>query len=540
MGTKLAQKEYPSGHGPSDFDCFGPPATKDSEFEGTMICDCGCFTQDGKDSNKFYHAAVVQSKKTQAWFAYFEWGRTGASNPAFQFVQCSSKTEAENEYASQLHSKNDKRGQWTTLAGKRVLQAKPGKDCYLVRPQATRSTGLPSAKTITMQESIVKAQAVKGTNGNGDKKDSKIKKSSKPAITCDPQTLALMRDLNVATMSYTRSAMADAALPTLDAINEARDILIEAQKRVVKVGNHVDDQINDNDLKQLTYTLYMRIPKIKERNAAASTWILSQNNIFGWQQDLDAFESALATKDFGDIEVENDPLSGMPVKMEWVDPRSSVGEFIHNWAPKATANKHSWCGAMKLKNVWKIERTDQWAKKFAATQEKILADKPRITERPLFQPKDRPDLDRSTLVKYVQSNTGLLFHGTRSVNVSGILREFFRLPKQLVGVVITGAMFGGGVYKADDWKKSAGYCSLGSSYWAKGSGGVKGREAFMFACDVVLGQPHVAPGPRGYTGPPAGCHCVFGKAGTSQVQNNEWIVFDAAQINMRYLFEFAA
>jgi len=538
MGTKLAQKEYPSGHGPSDFDCFGPPATKDSEFEGTMICDCGCFTQDGKDSNKFYHAAVVQSKKTQAWFAYFEWGRTGASNPAFQFVQCSSKTEAENEYASQLHSKNDKRGQWTTLAGKRVLQAKPGKDCYLVRPQATRSTGLPSAKTITMQESIVKAQAVKGTNGNGDK-STKGKKSSK-TISCDSQTLSLMRDLNVATMSYTRSAMADAALPTLDAINEARDILIEAQKRVVKVGNHVDDQINDNDLKQLTYTLYMRIPKIKERNAAASTWILSQNNIFSWQQDLDTFESALATKDLGDIEEENDPLSGMPLKMEWLDPRSSVGEFIHAWAPKATANKHGWCGAMKLKNVWKVSRTDQQPKRFVTMQDKILGEKPRIVERPLFQPKDRPDLERSEFVKYVQSNTSLLFHGTRSVNVSGILREGLRLPKQLVGVVITGAMFGPGQYYADDWKKSAGYCSLGSSYWAKGSGSVRGREAFMFLVDVSLGQPFVAPGPRGYTAPPDKCHCVFGKAGHSQVQNNEWIVFDAAQHCIKYLMEFSA
>jgi hypothetical protein len=143
-------------------------------------------------------------------------------------------------------------------------------------------------------------------------------------------------------------------------------------------------------------------------------------------------------------------------------------------------------------------------------------------------------------LKYVQSNTGLLFHGTRSVNVSGILRENFRLPKQLVGVVITGAMFGGGAYMADDWKKSAGYCSLNSSYWARGSGGVRGRDAFMFACDIVLGQPFVAPGPRGYTGPPSGHHCVFGKAGHSGVQNNEWIVFDIAQISMRYLFEFAA
>ena len=539
MGTKLGQKDFPSGHGSNDFDCFGPPAEKDGQFDGTMICDCGCFTQDGKDSNKYYHAAVVQSKKTQAWYAYFEWGRTGASSPAFQFVECHSKSDAESEYVAQLHSKNDKRGQWVTIAGIQTLRAKPGKDCYLVRPQATRSTGLPSARTITMKEDVVAAKAAKGLSQPVD--DGKKKGRTKPARIVDTQTASLMRDLNVATVTYTRSAMADAALPTLVAINEGKDILTEAKKRLVVVGDSVDAQVNDDELKQLTYTLYMRIPKKKERNAAVADWILSSNNIMVWEQDLDAFESALATKDLGDIQEETDPLSGIPVQMEWVSPTSEVGQFIHGWAPGATANKHSWCGDMKLKNVWRVQRTDQGPTRFDAMQQKILAAKPVVSERPLFQPKGgRVDLPRDLQLKYSQTNTALLFHGTRSVNVSGILREGLRLPKQLVGVVITGAMFGPGQYYADDWKKSAGYCSLDKSYWSRGSGTVRGRHAFMFLIDVVLGQPFVAPGPRGYTSPPNNCHCVFGKAGHSQVQNNEWIVFDAAQHQMKYLMEFAA
>ncbi len=122
------------------------PSRAPEEFKDTMICDLGCFTQDGKDSNKFYHASVVQSNKNQKWFTYFEWGRTGATNPQFQFGECASKEDAQREYVKQVESKNSKRGEWVShpSLGK-ILQAKAGKDCYLVRPQSTRSTGLPNA-----------------------------------------------------------------------------------------------------------------------------------------------------------------------------------------------------------------------------------------------------------------------------------------------------------------------------------------------------------------------------------------------------------
>ena len=105
-------------------------------------------------------------------------------------------------------------------------------------------------------------------------------------------------------------------------------------------------------------------------------------------------------------------------------------------------------------------------------------------------------------------------------------------------MVITGAMFGPGLYFADDWKKSAGYTSLHDSYWSGGGGAVRGRDAFMFAADVVLGNPYVAPQAHGYTGPPHGHHSIYGKAGHSGVQNNEFIVFRAEQNQLRYLIEF--
>lgn len=523
MAKKLDKKQYPENSSPADFQCFGPPALHDGEFESVKICDMGCFKQDGQDTNKYYHGAIVKHKTSGNWYVYFEWGRVG-QNPTFQFVQCSSEDEAQKEFSKQLHSKNDKRGQWVQIAGIKTLQAKAGKDCYLVRPQSARSTGLPDAKTIKFTEGATPQK----------KKNSSKRKS----VSVDKPTLDLMRDLNVATQEYTRGSMADDSLPTATAINEARDILSEAQKRILVVGDSIEDQLNDKEIMQLTSTLYSRIPKKKKRRAIPEEWLLTGNNILMWGQDLDAFESALSGI-VDDAELEHDPFGGMPLRMEWVDPKSTGGKFLYSWWPKATANKHGYLKTMQIKNMWVVDRHgDESIIKSA--QDKILNKKIKISHRPKFQPSERLDLEPADQKRYADSNTALLFHGTRSVNVSGILRESLRLPKQLVGVVITGAMFGPGLYWADDWKKSAGYTSLMSSYWSRGSGSIPRRGAFMFAADVCLGNPHLAPGPKGYTAPPRGHDSVFGKAGASQVQNNEFITYNTKQSRLKYLIEFAA
>lgn len=532
MGTKLARDSYPEKSSPGDFQCFGPPATKDGDFDNARICDLGCFTQDGKDSNKYYHAAVVQQRTSKNWYAYFEWGRTGATHPSFQFVQCASEQEAHREFASQLHSKNDRRGEWVTVASIRTLRAKAGKDCYLVRPMATRSTGLPDARSIKINDGA-RAEKIKSDASDSVGKSKKKKKG--PVV--DEPTRSLLRDLSVATIAYTRGSMADESLPTQAAIDEARTILTEAQARVAKLGDSVKKQIKDKQLMEMTKLMYGRIPKRKALRAAAEDWILNGDNILVWQNDLDAFESALYATDIEQGEEEANPLEELDLHMEWVPPTSKHGKVLYKWWPTATANRHSYIKDMTIRNMWMVERNADRGK-LAEVQKQIVKQKPKLEQQALFQPKSRTDLPTTDRKRYKDSNTALLFHGTRSVNVRGIMKESLRLPKQLVGVVITGAMFGPGLYFADDWKKSAGYTSMQNSYWSRGNGAVAGRGAFMFGADVVLGQPFVAPRAHGYTEPPEGHHCVFGKAGDSGVQNNEYIVFDTNQQQLRYLVEF--
>ena len=535
MATKLVKNTYPDGNSPDDFKCFGPPATKDDGFDGTMIADMGCFTQDGKDTCKYYHGAVVQSNLTSIWYTYFQWGRTGASKPSFQFVECANKTEAEAVYAKQLLSKNVKRGEWFNHPKLgQILRAKAGKDCYLVRAQATRSTGLPDAKTITHNEGAKQTVATPS-----DKKNSIGKKRK---VSADAPTMSLMRDLSVGTVNYTRSSMADSALPTQAAIDEARDILAEAQKQVSSVGDDVDAQVQDKELQDLTSLMYGRIPKVKKRNAPPEDWILSTNNISGWYLDLDAYESSLYVADMG--ESTDDPFGGMRIKMRHLGRNDPAGGFVRDWMPSATRNRHSYLGGLQIKNVWEVEREGD-AAKVTKAQNKIAKQRWRTTERPLRQPAGRPDLDRENAKLFARSNTALMFHGTRSVNVAGLLRESWRLPSNLKGVKITAWMFGPGCYWADDWKKSAGYTSLHNAYYAKGSGNVRGRGAFMFIADVVLGASYIAPRAKGFTKAPTGCHSVCGLRGHTQarygaLQNNEFITYDTDQCRARYLVEFNA
>lgn len=534
--AKLAKCTYPSGHGPDDFKCFGPAATQDDVFEGTYLADLGCFNQDGGvDSNKRYHGCVCESRKNkQVWF-YAEWTRTGNTTPQFQFAGPFSKDEAQRQYIKKMKSKNIGRGQWTTIAGiaAKVLRPKTDKhgkpkDLYLVRPLNKRSSGLPDGRNI-LAGSTTSVAKITTTKARGKKKA-----TSKPSRTCDHQTLRLLHDMNVGVKAYARAAIVGGDIPSQEAIDEARDILTAARQRVGKVAK--SDQPRDAELRTLTALIYGKVPKVKDQKVDPSQYVLTGDNVFLWDQDLDAFESALSTVTVDEPQV--DPYGGMNITLTWLSLSSPEGELIHSWMPKATANRHGGMGDMQIKNVWRVERHGI-AAMFHALQQKILNDKPSLREKPKFQPRSRKDLNQTQQTAYRDSNTAMLFHGTRSVNVMGIMREGLRLPRQLVGVAITGAMFGPGHYWADDWKKSAGYCSLSSSYWARGSGSVSGRAAFMFVADVVLGQLHVADGYRGYTSPPRGAHAIFGKAGHSGVQNNEFITFDNMQNQLRYLVEFS-
>ncbi|KAL4810012.1 poly polymerase catalytic domain-containing protein [Aspergillus unguis] len=160
------------------------------------------------------------------------------------------------------------------------------------------------------------------------------------------------------------------------------------------------------------------------------------------------------------------------------------------------------------------------------------------------------------------SNRRLLWHGSRSTNYGGILSQGLRIAPPEAPV--SGYMFGKGVYFADMSSKSANYCCPYSS----------GQKGLLLLGDVELGDPihelyhsdynagenarnngKIATLGKGRTVPAgwkdAGCihpdlqgiKVPDMSSGTASqdidsgyLQYNEYIVYDVAQIRLRYLF----
>lgn len=135
--------------------------------------------------------------------------------------------------------------------------------------------------------------------------------------------------------------------------------------------------------------------------------------------------------------------------------------------------------------------------------------------------------------------TKLLWHGSRNENWWSIINT--GLVLRPTNAVITGKMFGYGIYYAPKARKSLGYTSLSGSYWARGNS----NSAFMAIMDVAYGKPYdVHSFDSKYydfnyerlqkTCP--GANCLHAHAG-NMLRNDEIIVYKEDQCTIKYLVE---
>lgn len=137
------------------------------------------------------------------------------------------------------------------------------------------------------------------------------------------------------------------------------------------------------------------------------------------------------------------------------------------------------------------------------------------------------------------TNTKLLFHGSRNENWWSIINT--GLVLRPTNAVITGKMFGYGIYYAPKAQKSIGYTSLSGSYWAKGNS----NSGFMALMDVAYGKPYdVYSFDSKYYNfnyerlqeVCSGANCLHAHAG-NMLRNDEIIVYKEEQCTIRYLIE---
>lgn len=146
--------------------------------------------------------------------------------------------------------------------------------------------------------------------------------------------------------------------------------------------------------------------------------------------------------------------------------------------------------------------------------------------------------------KFVADNdikdTRLLFHGSRSENWFSIIKT--GLVLRPTNAVITGKMWGYGIYFAPKCQKSIGYTSLSGSYWAHGGSNV----AYMALFEVAYGVPYDT-----YSFDSKyysldynklqqfcpGANCVHAHADRGMLRNDEIIVYKEEQLTIKYLIE---
>ena len=126
-----------------------------------------------------------------------------------------------------------------------------------------------------------------------------------------------------------------------------------------------------------------------------------------------------------------------------------------------------------------------------------------------------------------------LWHGSRNENWFSIAVNGLQLNPN---AIITGKMFGQGIYFAPSSMKSWNYTSFYGTSWANGNS----DTGFMGLYATAYGKPYDVTTAGNYSQASLarlGCNCVHAHAG-SALRNDEIIFYDEASILLQYIVEF--
>ena len=323
--------------------------------------------------------------------------------------------------------------------------------------------------------------------------------------TSSPETAKLIKHLSnknihnilsATTMEYDESKgtfTTPCGIVTDDGIMEARELLGKISVFVNK------RDFTSNEFIELLQQYIQLIPRKVGRKLVSDEVIPDIEAVEKESQLLDALSASLQQvldDDSSDSETKEDTPKLFSLKLDVVND-DKVLSHIKKFYNK-TRNRMHTSYNLKIKKVYSVEIEDM---------------------HKAFEEKGRPI-----------GNIMELWHGTRVENVLSILKGGLIIPKSSAGHV-TGRMFSDGLYFSDQSTKSLNYSQ---GYWGHGS---KDNNCFMFIADVAMGKYYIPNGPSQNL-PKRGYDSTFAKANVSGVRNNEMIVYNLYQANLKYLVEF--
>ena len=463
----------------------------------------------------FYRMQLIRNTNRDVYIVYTRWGRIGEDG-MFQKTPFGSLEEATEDFAKVFKSKtgNDwaKRSDFHKQRKKYVLMAI--KEKFLHYKQLI--------KPIDFKHMKVKTQLSKP-----------IKKLMKAILNVSIYEQAMSGyglDIEALPVSKLKK----------ETLKECQDLL-ESMKGIVKSieaervkGLEAKAEILEdlyNQINDISSRYYEIIPQSQYKTSRPPP-LSSQEQIntqFTLIEDLINIEAAskillAAQSKMNEINPLDYCLKALGVDLEVIQQFTQEYDIIKKYIDRSS-NEDDGYQHMNLKNIFRLQRRGE-------------------NER---------------FIPYIgMENRWLLFHGSKTSNFIGILSQGLRIAPP--NAAITGWAFGKGIYFADMFAKSAGYCYT----YQPGKG-----DLLMLICEVALGKMsnvtaatftnEAAPAgydsirARGARGPNMdkklyledGSQVPFGEIQNnrddprgSYLAHNEYVIFNQEQVKMRYLIQW--
>ena len=329
-----------------------------------------------------------------------------------------------------------------------------------------------------------------------DKSDNQIKTMIQ--VFCQANIHTITSSTNITFNSATGVFQTPCGVVTLEAINDARDIL-----------NKIYDLVKDRDFGYdfIHYTeQYCSIIPQKVHGRLICTKIF---------------------RDLKDVQKQNDVLDSLKDSIETIEQmKNSENDTNSSEEPKLFN--------CEIKKVTDKKVIDKIKKLYQKTHQSIHACRNlkvktvyEITIDSMKTAYENTKIEWEKLDK--ELNEQELWHGTKKQNIISIMKNGMIIPPANASHC-TGRMFGSGLYFSDQSTKSLNYAY---GWWS----GTRDNNCYMFLNKVLMGKSYTPKGWSNCNSIPKGYDSIFAKAGVSGVQNNEMIVMPN-QVCPEYLIEF--
>lgn len=319
------------------------------------------------------------------------------------------------------------------ISEKNVISKDEAKD--IVREQEEKGTKLEQKSVLKKQDSILDSSVSRLVKSIYYEANQRIETS----IVRDPEAF-----------KQTGNPLGMLNIKMIQSGRECLDIIAEAQNKLVNLKRESTKEKYKGIIVEYSNRYYNIIPhKFSSKKLTISDWLLDTGDkLYDEYELLDVMELTLSNavlggtrKDKGDIDALYAALNS---DITLVKDKEIIDSIKKKMREEQLHNHHV---STELVNVYEINQ------------------------------KNAPKFNPSC------GNVVSLFHGTRAANLMGILSTSIKLPHNLgPNVVLTGAMFGPGVY--------FGQYSKSLQYSMSRFGGTrnKGNSSYLFICDVALGN----------------------------------------------------